>query len=300
MKNFEALFSDMNSGQEKTIAVAAAGDEHVLKLVKTAVDKKIGKFILTGSKELISQIANKIDLDLTKVQTIDSTTDNEAAVKAVSLVRDGTAQLLMKGQLPTRTFLRAVLNKEKGIRTDRFLSQVSVVKHPQEERLLLITDCAFNVSPTLDEKIIILENAVGLAQSLGIKKPKATFLAPLETVNPSISSTVDAAILSKMAERNQFKFAVTVDGPLALDNALSVEAAEHKGIESEVAGKADILVVPDLNSGNILHKSLVFFANETVASIVLGAQVPIVMTSRSDTVETKLTSLKVAMAAYKK
>ena len=198
----------------------------------------------------------------------------------------------MKGLLQTATFLRPVLDKEKGLRTGRLISHASVFEWSEKEKLLIVTDCAINITPDLKQKKGILENAIQLAQALGIETPYAAVVCALELVNPDMPDTIDAAVLAKMADRGEIKNAV-VDGPLAFDNAVSKEAAVHKGISSPVAGKVDILLMPDMKTGNVIHKSFIHFANLKGAGVVLGARVPLIATSRSDSAETKLYSLAV-------
>lgn len=295
IRNCAELVAAVKELRRLKIAVAAAADEDVL-LVKDQVEKSgLADFRLVGDKRKIGMIARELAIQIDLDGVIDIPDTAEAARKAVSLVRSGEADLLMKGHLQTAEFLRAVLDKEIGLRTDRLLSQVTVTEKPEGEGLILITDCAMNIAPALQEKKKILENAVELAIGLGVEKPKAALLCAVETVNSEMPDTLDAAILSKMAERGQIKN-VQVDGPLALDNAVSLSSAEHKGIKGPVAGRADILVVPDIRVGNALHKSLIYFAGREVASVVMGAKVPIIMTSRADSPATKHQS--VALACY--
>ena len=201
----------------------------------------------------------------------------------------------MKGELHTSTFLKAILDKEKGLRTGGLISQITVCEKIEDDGLLLMTDCAINISPTLEEKKQIIENAVTLALKLGYEKPKVAVLSAVEVVNPAIPDTLEAAILSKMSDRGQIKNAI-VDGPFALDNAISVTAARQKKIGGEVAGKADIILVPNLQVGNPIHKALTFLADRKIAASVMGAGAPIVMLSRADSIETKLRSM--ALATY--
>ncbi len=201
----------------------------------------------------------------------------------------------MKGLLHTGQFLKAVLNKETGLNKGKLISQISVYDKINGEGLQLLTDCAISIQPTLEEKKQIVENAVEFARKIGITTPRVAILSALETVNPAISDTIDAAVLSKMAERGQIKNAI-VDGPFALDNAICIEAAKHKNISGKVAGNADILLVPNLQVGNVLTKALVFFARRKVAAAVIGAAAPIVMTSRTDTIDNKI--LSIALALY--
>jgi len=219
-----------------------------------------------------------------------------AAAKAVALVRQGEAELLMKGSLHSDELLSAVIAKETGLRTGRRISHVFIMDVPTYHKVLLITDAAINIAPTLEEKVDICQNAIDLAISLGLRRPKVAILAAVETVNSKMPATLDAAALCKMAERGQITGAL-LDGPLAFDNAISKEAARIKGIPSEVAGDADILLVPDLQSGNMLAKQLSFLANADSAGIVLGARVPIILTSRADSVRARIASCGVAMLA---
>lgn len=226
---------------------------------------------------------------------IDEPDHKKAAEKAVELVRNGEAGAVMKGMLHTGTFLKAVLNKEKGLNTGKLVSQMSVFDKEYGEGLQILTDCAMAISPTLDEKKQIIENAVETARKIGYEKPKVALLSAIEIINPAIPDTMEAAILSKMGDRGQIKNAI-IDGPFALDNAISPEAARHKGIESPVAGNADILVVPNLQVGNVFSKALTYYAHKDVAAAVAGAAAPIIMTSRTDSVRNKL--LTIALASY--
>jgi len=218
----------------------------------------------------------------------------------VEIVSSGKADILMKGMISTANFLRGVLNKEKGLRTGSLLSHVYIHEVEGLDRILFVCDPAFNIAPDLNAKVKIVENTVELAKSFGVDTPKVAALAAVEVVNPDMPCTLDAAALVQMNRRNQIKGCI-IDGPLALDNALSVEAAKHKGIVSEVAGHAEVLLVPDIEAGNIFAKGIVYLTNNKTAGLVLGAKAPIVLTSRADSAETKLLSIAsaVALAAYK-
>jgi phosphate acetyltransferase len=252
--------------------------------------------ILTGPETKIRDIAKKAGVDLRSTRIVDAPHSHAAAAKAVELVRKGEAELLMKGSLHTDELLSAVVAKETGLRTGRRISHVFIMDVPTYHKVLLITDAAINIAPTLEEKVDICQNAVNLAISLGLRRPKVAILAAVETVNSKMPATLDAAALCKMAERGQITGA-TLDGPLAFDNAISKDAARIKGIQSEVSGEADILLVPDLQSGNMLAKQLSFLANADSAGIVLGARVPIILTSRADSVRARIASCGVAMLA---
>ena len=220
----------------------------------------------------------------------------KAAELAVKAVKENEAGTLMKGNVPTAVILKAVLNKEWGLRTGNVLSHVAAFEVTGFDRLTFITDAAMNIAPDLQQKAQIIENAVGIAQSIGVKMPKVAPIAAVEVVNPAMQATVDAASLTMMNQRGQIRHCV-VDGPLALDNAVSHHAAEHKGIESEVAGQADILLVPNIETGNALYKSMIYFAKAKVGAVIAGAKAPIVLTSRADSAESKLYSLALAICS---
>ncbi|TWA84768.1 phosphate acetyltransferase/phosphate butyryltransferase [Azospirillum brasilense] len=249
--------------------------------------------ILIGPAARIRAVAGESGLDIAPYEIVDVPHSHAAAATAVELVRRGRAQLLMKGSLHTDELLREVARKDSGLRTERRISHVFIMDVPTYAKPLFITDAAVNIAPTLEDKRDIIQNAIDLARALGNPQPKVAILSAVETINPKIPSTVEAGALCKMADRGQITGGV-LDGPLALDNAISPEAARIKGIASPVAGQADILVVPDLEAGNMLAKNLTFLANADAAGIVLGARVPIVLTSRADSVMTRMASCAVA------
>ncbi|TWA67382.1 phosphate acetyltransferase/phosphate butyryltransferase [Azospirillum brasilense] len=249
--------------------------------------------ILIGPAARIRAAAAETGLDIAPYEIVDVPHSHAAAATAVELVRRGRAQLLMKGSLHTDELLREVARKDSGLRTERRISHVFIMDVPTYAKPLFITDAAVNIAPTLEDKRDIIQNAIDLARALGNPQPKVAILSAVETVNPKIPSTVEAGALCKMADRGQITGGM-LDGPLALDNAISPEAARIKGIASPVAGQADILVVPDLEAGNMLAKNLTFLANADAAGIVLGARVPIVLTSRADSVMTRMASCAVA------
>ncbi len=275
------------------VAVAAAAHKLVLQSVQRAVEQGLIIPLLVGREEDIRQRALEIGWALEHEQIVPTPTNSAAADAAVSLVREGQAQVLMKGYLHTDEMLRSVLRQETGLRTDRLLSHVFVLEVPTYHKLLLITDAAINITPDISQKASITQNAVDLARRLGVGTPKVAALSSIETINPNIPSTVHAACLSKMSERGQIKGAI-VDGPLAFDNAISAEAAQDKGINSPVAGDVDVVVVPDLDAGNILSKNLEYLASAKMAGIVMGASVPVVLTSRSDPPRARVYSLALA------
>jgi phosphate acetyltransferase len=250
--------------------------------------------ILVGPAAKIHEIAKAARIDLGDVQIIDAPHSHAAASKAVELVRQGKAELLMKGSLHTDELLGAVVARETGLRTGRRISHVFIMDVPTYHKVLIVTDAAISIAPTLEDKVDICQNAIDLAMVLDLDQPKVAILAAVETVTSKMPATIDAAALCKMAERGQIKGGL-LDGPLAFDNAISKKAAGIKGIRSDVAGDPDILLVPDLEAGNILAKQLSFLANADSAGLVLGARVPIILTSRADAVRSRIASCAVAM-----
>jgi phosphate acetyltransferase len=242
-------------------------------------------------------LAKKIGIDISCYPIIDVATEEKAAQISVSMCREDYAQAMMKGSLHTDEFMRAVIARETGLRTSRRISHVFVMDTPAYARTLMITDAAINIEPDLEDKIHIVQNAIDLAHALGISEPKVALLSAVETVNPKIKSTLDAAALCKMADRGQITGGV-LDGPLAFDTAVSAKAAQIKGLISQVAGQADILVVPDLESGNMLAKQLEYLGGAQLAGIVLGTKVPVILTSRADSAATRLTSCAVAVLLH--
>lgn len=280
----------------RKIAVAAAEDKAVLISIRDAVKKAIVTPILIGDKAKIEAIAVTIDLDLSNIQihhTDRGATD--AAKIAVSMVKSGEADILMKGFVSTGALLKAVLDKEKGLRKGKILSHVAFFESPHYHKLLSVTDVAMNMEPDFETKTHILNNAVEACHNIGIDVPKVAVVGAVEVVNPKMEATVHAAMMKTMSDRNQFDGCI-VDGPLALDNAINKEAAIHKGINSEVAGDCDIVLVPNLEAGNMFYKALNFMGGATVAAVIMGASVPIVLTSRSDSEVSKMLSIALAAA----
>lgn len=292
-KSFNDLFSRLKEIKTKKVAVAVAQDEPVLEAVKEAHDKGIANAILVGDKEKIQEIAKKIDMNLSSFEIMDVKDPKKATLEAVKLVSSGHADMLMKGLIDTATFLRSVLNKEVGLRTGKVMSHVSVFEIEGWDRLFFITDVAFNTYPELKDKVTIINNAVSVAHACGIETPKVGVVCPVEVVNPNMPSTVDAALLAKMSDRGQFKGCV-VDGPFALDNAVSLEAAKHKGVKGEVAGQADILMMPNIETGNVMYKTLTYFAPAKNGCLLVGTSAPAILTSRADSFETKVNSIALA------
>jgi phosphate acetyltransferase len=254
--------------------------------------------ILVGPRERIEALAASLGTDLAGVQIVDAPHSAAAATIAVQLVREGRAEALMKGSLHTDELMAAVVKRDTGLRTARRVSHCFVMDVPGHDEALIITDAAVNIAPTLEEKADILQNAIDLAHALRIEEVRVAILSAMETVNPKVPSTVEAAALCKMVDRHQITGAL-VDGPLALDNAIDLEAAKVKKIDSPVAGRANVLLVPDLEAGNMLAKSLSFLAGADAAGIVLGARVPIILTSRADSILTRLASCAVAALVAK-
>lgn len=292
-KNFEELFSQLKAVSTKKLAVAVAQDEPVLEAVSLAKDRGIVDAILVGDKEKIEEIAKNIDMDLSKFEIVNEKNPQKATLKAMELVSSGQADMVMKGLVDTATFLRGVLNKEVGLRTGKLMSHVAVFEIEGIDRLILLTDAAFNTYPDIKAKTQIINNSVMVAKSCGIEYPKVAPICAVEVVNPDMPATIDASLLSKMNDRGQIKGCI-VDGPLALDNALSEEAAHHKGIKGEVAGKADILVFPNIESANVMYKALTYTAKTRNGGILVGTSAPVILTSRADSCETKVNSIALA------
>ncbi|EGL83415.1 phosphate butyryltransferase [Caldalkalibacillus thermarum TA2.A1] len=289
-----SLITTATQYAQPTIAVAQAADEEVLRAVREGLGQRLANFYLVGDEHQIREKARSVELDLQSLSVVHEPNPRQAAQRAVQLVREGKANAVMKGLVPTADLLKAVLDKEKGLKRQRLLSHVAAFEVPGYDRLIFITDPAMNIAPDLKQKAEIIQNAVQVARAAGVKRPKVAVLAPVEVVNPAMQSTLDAASLTLMARRGQITDC-EVDGPLALDNAVSVEAARHKGIRSPVAGQADILLVPNIETGNVLYKSLVYFARAKVAAVVVGAEVPVILTSRADSMEDKLYSMALAV-----
>lgn len=282
-------------GVPRTIAVAWPHDEDVLRSLDRAVGHGLVRPLLAGRRRVVEELVGRLALKNIDADFIESETESDAVEAAVRSVRAGRAQMLMKGLVSTSTFLRGILNKEWGLRKRALLSHVAVFEVREPERLVLLTDVAMNIAPDVPAKVQIIENAVEFAHRLGIAQPRVAAIAAVETVSPDMPATIDAAVLAKMADRGQIKGCL-VDGPLALDNALSAEAARHKGITSAAAGCADILLVPDIESGNVLYKALGLLTSCPLAAVILGASAPVVLTSRADSDETKFNSIALAAA----
>ncbi len=293
-EKYERLVAATANLQPLATAVAHPCDESSLRGTLEAAEAGIISPILVGPGEKIRGVAKSFDLDIEGIEIVDAAHSQAAAEKAVELVRSGKAQLLMKGSLHSDEILGAVAKRETGLRTARRISHVFVMDVPTHPQTLFITDAAVNIAPDLPAKRDIVQNAIDLYVGLGLGAPKVAILSAVETVNPGIPSTIDAAALCKMADRGQITGG-ELDGPLAFDNAISPEAVRIKGIKSPVAGRAQILVVPNLEAGNMLAKNLSFLARADAAGIVLGARVPVILTSRADNVRSRMASCAVAM-----
>ncbi len=278
------------------ISVAAADDPCVLEAVKMAEDLQIAEAILVGDAAKIKPLA--IEAGLQHCQVIHEPSDKRSARKAVEIVRKGQADLLMKGQINSSDFLKAILDGDFGLKTDALLSHLAVFEMPDSERLLFLTDGGMNISPDLDQKKIILLNAIKALQSIGIDNPNVAILSANEKVSRAMPSSVDAHALAKMRARGEIPGGI-IEGPVALDVAICPESAEHKGIKSEISGKVDLFLVPNIETGNVLGKSLIYFGKAIMAGVILGAAAPIVLTSRAETAEGKLYSLALASLLVK-
>lgn len=294
VKSLEDILTIAQERPTQKIAVAAAEDEHVLGALKRASDLNIVECLLIGDKEKILSFTENLGFKK-GFGIIDEKDPVNACKKAVKEIREGRANILMKGMVSTAPLLKAVLDKEEGLRKRNTLSHLAVFQTSYYPGILGVSDAAMNISPGIEEKKAIIENSVDVFHSLGYDNPRVAIIGPVEIVNPKIPSTIEASVLTQMNRRNQIS-GCTVDGPLAIDNAVSPEAARQKKIDSEVAGKADILIAPDLNSGNILYKTMIFLSDARSAAVILGAKAPIVLTSRADSEESKLYSIALAAA----
>lgn len=294
LKSLNDLYKllDKKEGPKKLV-LAAAEESESLEAVCTAISEEIVDAILVGDKQVINKLIGKQKINLSSLEIIDEKDPAEAARIAVRIVHDKQADILMKGGVGTSDLLRAVLNKEYGLRKGELLSHFALFEIKGYHKLLALTDVAINIAPGFHDKIAIIRNSVDFLHKLGIEVPKIAAIGAVEMVNENMQATLDAALLAIMAQRKQFKNCI-IDGPLAFDNAISKESAMHKKIDSNVAGDADLLFLPDIEVGNVLYKSLVFFANAQMACVILGASAPIVLTSRSDSMQAKLYSILLA------
>ena len=290
IRTFTELVEAARTKGPKTVAVAAAHEHEVMLASLDAEVAGLAQVLLVGDSDQIRQIAVADNFDISRMEVIHVPQPREAAWKVMKLVSEGQADIAMKGKVETSDFLRAALDREVGLRTGRLFSHVAAFEIPGFDRLIFISDAGVIVAPDLEQKVQIVQNAIYVAHAMDIGLPRVAVLAATEVVNPKIPTTLDAANLSKMADRGQIQGGL-VDGPLALDNAISPESARIKGIKSEVAGYADILIAPDIEAGNVLAKAITYFAQGKMAGVVVGARCPLILPSRSDTREAKLVSI---------
>ncbi|WP_312701385.1 bifunctional enoyl-CoA hydratase/phosphate acetyltransferase [Sedimentibacter sp.] len=299
LKNFKELIAKVqNNDTKKRVAVAAAHDEHTLEAVFKAVNDKLVEPVLIGDKEKIVQILKNLSVSFDENEIIHTSGDTEAAEKTVELINEGKADFIMKGKLQTADLLKAVVNKEKGLRTGSVMSHVAILEIPAYHKLMAVTDGGMMMYPELEEKKQIVENAVGVFTAMGYECPKVAVLTAVETVNPKMPEAVDADNLKKMNQDGEIKDCI-IEGPISVDLTFSKESAQIKGYESPVTGEADILLVPNITTGNILSKALIEFAGATMAGMIVGAKVPIVLTSRGATSEEKYLSLVLSASSVK-
>lgn len=298
LKSLSDLKAIVAGGPMRKLVLAAAQDQHSLGAVIRAWKDNIIEPILVGDKESIQNICTANNYDISGVRIIHEPDMEMSVEMSVKLVNNKQADVLMKGKIGTSTLLKHVLNKEWGLRTGNLLSHFALFEVETYHKVIAVTDVAMNIAPNLKDKISIINNSVNCLVKLGYIMPKVAVLGAVEMVNESMEATLDAALLSKMNQRDQIRNCI-IDGPLAFDNAVSLESAQHKGIRSEVAGDTDLLLMPDIEVGNVLYKSLVFFARAKVAAVILGARVPIVLTSRSDSEQAKYDSILLSAAASK-
>lgn len=294
--SFEDLLRLVTGQVKRTIAVAMAEDEDILEALCLAYSRGIADAVLVGNKTAILEMARKGSLDLSPFDIIQADSEQQSVSVAIQLVRQQMANALMKGKCTTATLLKGVLDKEAGLRAGKLLSHLAAFTVPAYHKLLLMSDAAMNIAPDLAGKIAITENAVHTAHQLGIAQPRVAMIAAVEKVNhDSMPCTVDAAALAQMGARGQIKGAI-IDGPLAVDNAVCRKACEVKGISSEVGGEADILIMPDIEAANVFYKTMTYLGGSRTAGIIVGAQCPVILTSRADSEETKFYSIALAMA----
>lgn len=294
MRSFTDILEAAKKCPPKKVAIAVAQDDQVLEAARDCQESGIAKAVLVGDAEEIARIASERNIDISSLEVINEPEIEAAVKKAVMMVHDGEADMVMKGAVQSATVLKGVLNKNFGLRTGKVLSHVAVFESPGYNRLMLMTDAGMNIKPTFAQKVDMVKNAVFVAKSLGIKNIKVAIIAHMELVNPDMSSSIDAGMLSKMAERGQIKDCI-VDGPLALDLALSMESARAKGVKSAVAGQADILVLDNIDAANVLYKALVFLGGAKITGLVVGASAPVILTSRADSSEAKLVSVAIGV-----
>jgi len=289
-KDYDEMMNEARKYAPMKVAVAAAEEDTVLAALKDAEKEGLCSSILTGDKDAILKMAEKVGYKADESAIVHEPDRDKASLLAVKKASSGEADIVLKGIVPTSSLMKAVLDKSAGLRTEKLISHVFMIKLPHYHKLLSLTDGGINIAPTLDEKKAILENCIDFYHLMGLEKPKIALLAPVETVSDKIPSSVEAAILSKMGERGQIKGAI-MDGPLSFDNAISPEALREKGIKSPVEGDADVLFVSSIDMGNGLFKSMVYFGGGVPAAVMLGTKKPVIITSRADSAQCKLLSI---------
>lgn len=292
--NFDQLVTEVKSAADRVISVAVAQDANILEALDRTRRAGLATAVLVGNKSKIEEIGKRLRLNLSSFEIIDVKDDSEAVLTAVRLIKDGSADVLMKGLCSTAELMKAVLDKENGLRASSLLSHLAIFEISSYHKLILMSDAALNIAPSLGEKAAITQNAITVAHRMGVEQPRVAMIAAVEKVNPDkMPATSDAAVLCKMGERGQIKGAL-IDGPLAVDNAFSKFSCEVKGIKSEVGGDTDIAIVPQIEAGNVFYKLMSCLAGAKTAGIIVGAKVPIVLTSRADSEETKFLSIATA------
>jgi len=297
VRSFDSLLRLVADQPRRRLAVAAAQDHTVLEAIRGAEERGLVQAILFGDREAILGAGERAGYAVREADVVHEPDPAKAALAAVALASRGDADLVMKGYIHTDDFLRAVLNKDQGLRTGSIMSHVFIAESRLLDRLLFIADGAMNIAPNLEQKAAILLNTVHIASAFGVMRPKVAVMAAVELINPAMPATLDAAALAQMGRRGQFSVPCEVDGPFALDNAVSELAAKHKKISGPVAGWADVLLVPNIEAGNLLAKALVYLGGCRLAGLLVGAKVPVVLTSRADTAESKLLSIASAVFA---
>lgn len=295
LKQFSELTEQVKQEKRKTVAVAMAEDKDVLQALENARQMGITNALLTGSRKKIGSLMSELDIDIQQYKIVEAGSESEAVKLAVNAIHDGSAQVLMKGLCSTSVFLKGILDKHNGLRSGKVLSHLALFESPHYHKLFMMSDAAMNIAPDLSAKVAITENAIKTAHALGYELPKVAIISAVEKVNPeAMPSSGDAALIAKMGDRKQIKGAI-IDGPLAVDNALSSFACDVKGLETAVGGDADILIVPNIETGNAFYKLLTILGGARVAGIIVGAAVPVVLTSRADSDESKLYSIITAL-----
>ncbi|MCG9968015.1 phosphate butyryltransferase [Pelotomaculum terephthalicicum JT] len=294
MKSFADIVEEAKKCPPKKVAIAVAQDGEVIEAARECQENGIANAVLVGDADEIARISSERGIDISNFEVINEPEINNAARKAVQMVHSGEADMVMKGAVNSPTVLKAVLDKNIGLRTGKVLSHVAVFESPGYNRLMLMTDAGMNIKPTFVQKVDMVKNAVSVAKSLRIENPKVALISHMELVNPDMTSSVDAGMLCKMAERGQIKDCI-VDGPLALDLALSKESARAKGVKSAVAGQADILLLDNIDAANVLYKALVFLGGAKITGLIVGASAPVILTSRADSSEAKLVSVAIGV-----